>query len=306
MPAWQASRIAKTLPDRWDSYAGEIREGAAFSLLSLFRLGGQEVAVKELVYPREGNTKNLAVDLYSLGTEVERPCVVVVHGGGWNNGDRKEIASFNHWLANRGYAVASIEYRLAPENVWPAPLRDLEAAVKYLKSNADQLGIDRTRIALFGRSAGGQIVTAAASSPEFSEIRGAIAFYAPHDLEFAWAFGDEDDVLNSLDLLRNYMGGEPGTVPANYQSASAYLQEDGALRRVPTLLVHGANDTLVWVEQSRRYSERLVQAGAKSFYLELPWATHGFEFNQNGPAGQLALYSVERFLACEFACESSD
>lgn len=66
-----------------------------------------------------------------------------------------------------------------------------------------------------------------------------------------------------------------------------------------TLLVHGAKDTLVWVRQSQRYAERLEGAGARHFYLELPWATHGFEFNRNGPGGQLALYALEQFLARE-------
>jgi acetyl esterase/lipase len=65
---------------------------------------------------------------------------------------------------------------------------------------------------------------------------------------------------------------------------------------VPTLIIHGANDVLVSPDHSRRLNLKLEQNGIKHFYLRLPWATHGFDFNLNGPGGQLATYTVERFL----------
>jgi acetyl esterase/lipase len=65
---------------------------------------------------------------------------------------------------------------------------------------------------------------------------------------------------------------------------------------LPTLIIHGENDVLVSPEHSRRLNLKLKQNGIKHFYLKLPWATHGFDFNLNGPGGQLATYTVERFL----------
>ncbi|MDB5109638.1 MAG: lip2, partial [Mucilaginibacter sp.] len=65
---------------------------------------------------------------------------------------------------------------------------------------------------------------------------------------------------------------------------------------VPTLIIHGENDVLVAYEHSRRLNAKLQENGIKHFWLQLPWATHGFDYNINGPGGQLSTYTVERFL----------
>jgi dipeptidyl aminopeptidase/acylaminoacyl peptidase len=128
-------------------------------------------------------------------------------------------------------------------------------------------------------------------------VRGVVALYAPADMNFAYAFSREDDVIKSPDLMRKFLGGTPETARAAYDSASAILLVGPGTP--PTLLVHGVIDTLVWHRQSERLSARLSEAGVPNLLVSLPWASHALEFNLSGPSGQLTRYSVEWFLQRE-------
>ena len=220
--------------------------------------------------------------------------MIVIHGGGWDSGSRAELPQLDHWIADHGYAVAAIDYRLAPRWAWPAQADDLRAAIAYVKTHAKQLGVNPKKLVLFGRSAGGQIASAYAYQAHDAAIRGVVAFYSPHDLRFAWIYARPDDVLNSALLLKQYTGGTPDTVGRVYDSASALLHvsEDSP----PTLLIHGELDTLVWNRQSERLSTVLDRKGVRHYFLSLPWATHAFDYNLNGPGGQLATYALAHFL----------
>jgi acetyl esterase/lipase len=187
-----------------------------------------------------------------------------------------------------------VDYRLAPRSHWPAQRDDVGAALNYLKGHARELGIDPARFVLFGRSAGGQIATAYAYTAADPAIRGVISFYGPQDLRFAWAYARPDDVLNSFLLLKQYLGGPPETEGPAYDSASAYFHV-GA-QTPPTLLMHGDLDTLVWRRQSERLDARLAAAGVPHLFVSLPWATHAFDYNLDGPGGQLATEALSSFL----------
>jgi acetyl esterase/lipase len=238
--------------------------------------------------------KNLSLDFFK-STRPNSPFLLVIHGGGWDSGDREQFADTSQFLANAGYAVASIDYRLAPEHSWPAPKEDAMAAIKYLREHAKALGIDPNQFVILGRSAGGQIAERVAyETPKIDGLKGCIALYAPADLNFAYQFGDENDILKSPALLRNYLGGAPSVAQSNFDDASAirFVNRDS----VPTLLMHGPRDPLVWFRQSERLIAKLKSENVKSLFIRIPWATHGFDFNLNGPGGQLATYSIIQFL----------
>lgn len=254
----------------------------------------------EIFARREGH--ELKLDFYRPGAakdarQAPRPCVVVIHGGGWDGGDRTQLAAWNARFVAEGCAVAAVSYRLAPQAVWPAQGDDVRAAIAWLKARARELEIDPTRMVLLGRSAGGQLATAVGYGAHDPAIRGVIALYAPHDMPFAWSVSREDDALNSIKLMRQYFGGPPDTPErlALYQSASGQLL--AAKDSPPTLLIHGVPDTLAWYRHSERLAVRLAELGVPHPHLSLPWATHGFDFNPDGPAGQLAGYAIARFLA---------
>lgn len=299
-PMFLARQIARKLPAGLRTAFGGQGESdeAPLRWRRLFwRDSPSRAAVRTEIFARPGG-EELALDLYlPRGRNgAAAPCLVVVHGGGWDGGKRTQLADWNHRWAARGYAVAALSYRLAPRHVWPAQREDVLAALAWLKARARELAIDATRIVLVGRSAGGQIAAAVAYGARDPGVVGVVSFYAPQDMQFAWSVSREDDALNSVKLMRQYFGGPPDTAErkALYDSASAQLMIGGATP--PTLLLHGRPDTLVWYRHSERLVARLREAGVRHYHLEFPWATHGFDFNPDGPAGQLADFAIERFL----------
>lgn len=290
-PCLQARLIGRSLPASLGRAFGPASPGGApFSLKGLVRRWPRPVSKRTLAYAGD-----LKLDLYPAGGRSPAPCVIVIHGGGWDSGDRGQISHFNDWLSAQGYAVADLSYRLAPQFRWPAQREDVEAAFAFLKANAPELGIDASRLFLLGRSAGGQIAEAVGYGLRDPALRGVIALYAPADMHFAYAWAREDDVLRSPQLLRKFLGGTPDQAKELYDSASGILLVNPACP--PTLLVHGSIDTLVWNRQSRRLAARLTEAGVPNLLLEMPWATHALEYNPDSPSGQLTAYAVAWFLA---------
>ncbi len=257
--------------------------------------GGNETKVTSHIFTPFDWPERLKLDLYAAN-KPDAPVVLMVHGGGWDSGDRTQLASFNHWLAGQGYAVAAVSYRLAPTYQWPAQRDDARQAIAWLKSNASDLGIDGNRIVLMGRSAGAQIAGAVAYGINDAAVRGFIGLYGVYDMGFVWSISREDDVLNSVNLMEQYLGGAP--TPANqaaYDSASAQgLVERG--KTPPTLLIHGTVDTLCWVKHSQRLADALKKSDVPHVFVELPWAVHAFDFNLHGPGGQLTTHAVKEFL----------
>lgn len=294
--AVRAQRLARRLPAE---LAAAFGPGAADERPFAWRrlwfapaLRAVQVEVREFA---EHGGEKLALHFYRSQHAGPAPCVIVIHGGGWEGGSPDEFVACNHRLAAHGCAVAAVQYRFAPRSPWPAQRDDVLAALRFLQSRADEFGLAPEKFVLLGRSAGGQIAKAVAYSAHDPAIRGCIAFYAPADMRFAHEFARDDDIISSLGLVLRYMGGTPLDLPANYDSASGIRL--AARTSPPTLLLHGRRDPYVWYLQSQRLAARLRAVGAPHYFLDLPWATHGFDFNPNGPGGQLAAYAIERFLA---------
>lgn len=148
------------------------------------------------------------LDLF-MPTKVEGPLPVVVwvHGGGFIAGTRSDLSGYLQVLADRGYAAVAIDYTLAPEAQYPTPVRQTQAALAWVRANAERYGLDRTRVFLAGDSAGAQIAAQAAlaiAEPAYGArigasgglpreaLRGVVLFCGPYDpaiLNFDSAFG---------------------------------------------------------------------------------------------------------------------
>jgi acetyl esterase/lipase len=290
-PVLEAWKQSGALPARLAAQFGPVKlDRSPFSFADLFRFLPASLPKEVLTY-----TEGLQIDFYRAPGKARAPCILLIHGGGWDGGSRSELPHIDRWLAHAGYAVASIDYRLAPAAVWPAQQADALAALAYLKANASKLSIDPTRFVILGRSAGGNIAESVGYAAHDPAIRGIIALYSPADMNFAYQYARDDDALKSPVLLRQFLGGTPATARAAYDSASGYLLVNRSTP--PTLLVHGQLDTLVWYRQSERLAARLKENGTPHLLLSMPWATHGLEHNLHGPAGQLTTYSTEWFLA---------
>lgn len=319
-PLWRAIAVARQLPDQLsaafgDAVAGDDAGRSAAPLLPIKLVQtspANPVRAVGLVYAnREG--LDLRLDLYQppsreretpdvrgqpdapqMPRAPPRPVVVVIHGGSWRSGDSTQLAALNGYLAARGYAVAAINYRLAPRWTFPAAAEDVNAAIDFLQANAARLDLDGERLVLLGRSAGGQLALLVAYTRLDPAIRGAVAFYAPTDLPYSYRHPADPAVFDSRGTLEAYLGGTPDQAPAAYESASPVSFVDR--HTVPTLLVHGGRDELVSPVQSERLDAALARTGQRHLLLRLPWATHGCDHNFYGPCGQLSTYAVEWFL----------
>jgi len=243
---------------------------------------------------RDGHPLDL--DLHSPATpSAPTPCIVVIHGGSWARGDSRQLPGLNCYLAARGYAVAAINYRLAPDHCFPAARDDLLAAIEYLKGHAQELGIDPRRLVLLGRSAGAQLALLVAYTADDAAIQGVVGFYSPADLLYGYRHPARKAVIDSVSVIECYLDGSPDSVPNVYADASpiSHAGPDSP----PTLLIHGGRDTLVAPIQSEMLAMQLAQAGAHYLLLRLPWAEHGCDANFSGPSGQISTYAIERFLA---------
>lgn len=303
-PAVRAAMMARSLPARCTaafgtSYPPRAHENA-FAWLDLFRaVSISGVTVTEFVYGQNG-PKPLKLDLYrAKDSSAPEPVVIMVVGGAWHRGSRKQLPALNAYLAREHYAVAAIDYRHTPKWPFPAAVDDVFYAVDFLKKHARELKLDTSRIALIGRSAGGQIALTAAYAGKEPAIRGVASFYAPTDLVLGYDHPSARGILDSQKVLEEYLRGSPTENPAAYAAASPVNFVGSSTP--PTLLLHGGLDSIVWPRQSEMLATRLAQAGRPHLYLNLPWATHGCDANLSGPSGQLSRYAIDRFLASIFA-----
>ncbi len=222
-----------------------------------------------------------------------QPCLLVVHGGSWHSGSYDELPEIDNYFANAGYQVASINYRLAPRFKFPAPIEDVRSAISWLCSHSAELKIDTTNFVLMGRSAGGHIVLMSAYTLHNPNIKGVAGYYGPTDMLWSYENYANPLVLDSRKVERDFLGGSPDQIKETYIASSA--MSFVTPKTVPTLLVHGKLDAHVWSVQAYRLAKLLNDARVKNMVLEIPWGTHGCEYNLSSPSGQLCVYATERF-----------
>jgi acetyl esterase/lipase len=227
--------------------------------------------------------------------------VVVVHGGGWRSGSRGEFPEWNAWLAEKGYVVFDIDYRLSPPPNWRSAPGDVRCAVGWVKENSSRYGVDPGRVALMGRSAGGHLalLTAytegASALPAGCEVRNGqdtavaavAAFYPPTDLARLSSSG----YLAGMD---RFLGGTRRALPGRYRLSSPVARVDPG--DPPTFLVHGGDDEIVPPGESELLAGRLREAGVSHRLVGLPWANHTFDFFWGGWGAQITRSSLEEFL----------
>lgn len=306
MPVARASQLNQELPGAFNArFGAERRERTKYADAART----EPLVFSELVKPAQAppvrfeervfgtyDGQNLTLDVYRPGyVHGPIPAVIVVHGGTWQDGDNSEFVALNAYLAARDYVVAAINYRLAPRWRFPAARDDVLSAMAYLKVHAADFGVDASRIALLGRSAGGQLALLAAYTAQDPSVRGVISLYGPSDLRFAYENPAPPALRDTRALLEAYLGGAPDQTeddtyfaasPINFVSSSS----------PPTLLIHGLRDSIVLPAESVRLESRLQEERVKHLFVRLPWATHGCDKSFGGPCGQIATYAIERFL----------
>jgi len=227
----------------------------------------------------------LTMDLYypSHAITTPTPAVLYVHGGGWEHGDSSlggVNAAIAQALTQRGMLVAAVNYRLAPQYLWPAQIDDVKCAVRYLRANAQQYGIDPSKIGAWGGSAGGHLVsilgTAGPSAgfdtgqylQESSSVQAVVDMFGPADLT-AGGWG-----LYATSVVEQVFGVKPGQDSGALAHASpvTYIQSNDP----PFLIFHGAKDAVVPLSQSQELASRLQAAGVSATLVTVQNGGHGF------------------------------
>lgn len=219
--------------------------------------------VNSLTYVTRDMTP-LMLDVYRpTGVEGNRPVVLMVHGGSWQAGSRTEARPFGEFLAERGYAVVAMDYRLVPAATFPAQIDDVRAAASWVQANAKQYRFDTAHIIAMGASAGGQLAALLAVQPvaNVPKVVGVVDFFGPMD------FTAVPPNLAAEMVVQAYLGASRQQNPKIYVDASpiTYVTADDP----PFLIFHGTKDQVVPYNQSERMARALEAAGVPETFFPL-------------------------------------
>lgn len=264
---------------------------------------------RELFFARPAGFRPLALSL-TVPPKDERPAplVVYIHGGGWMFG-HPDVAHpvlqqmrITETLADAGYAVARISYRLSGEGRFPMQLHDCKAAIRYLRHHAVTFGIEPERIAALGESAGAHLALMLAMDlpPEFegdvgltgesSAISAVVDWYGVTDLTALAQTDAPGAGFAVAELLGQAADQDPdaarGASPVSYVSPKS----------VPCLIQHGDADGLVPVSQGRALRDALRAAGVPTEYREVEGAGHCFVDGNTAPILPQVVAFLDRYL----------
>ena len=223
------------------------------------------------------------LDLYLPTPGAPAPVVVWLHGGSWVAGDKAPVPGVLLGLRGRGFAVASVNYRLTGLNSYPAQLHDVKGAVRWLRAHAGEYGLDPSRVYVVGFSAGGHLASLAAltsgdvslegdvggNRDQSSAVAGVVLYAGPSDIGRLAGECTGCEVSAQFQALgcSFLLCGDRARVasPLTYVRAGA----------PPFLLLHGDADRVIPAEQSRLLDAALRGAGVASRLVVVTGAEHG-------------------------------
>jgi acetyl esterase/lipase len=251
-----------------------IPDGVAFEADVEYGRAGQRRLTLDLLRPRNQGDRKL-------------PLVVYIHGGGWEQGDKKEGHRVLSELVLSGdYAAVTVAYRLSGEATWPAQIHDCKAAVRWVRANAGKYGFDPDRIGACGGSAGGHLAAMLGVTGDVAELDGACgnpgyssrvqcvaATSGAYDfVHFYEQTAGKSNGNRARKVVRQLLGGTPDEQPDAARSASAviYVSNDDP----PLLLGHGTLDPSVPFDQSLTFLAALKSAGVPATLIRFENGGH--------------------------------
>jgi acetyl esterase/lipase len=236
------------------------------------------ITVLHNLHYREGTDENCRLDLamphVSMGKL--RPAIVVIHGGGWLEGDKSSFSTPANRppgnildFAGLGFVAITINYRLSGEAPFPAALNDCRCAVRWLRANAEKYKIDPNSIGAWGNSAGGHLALMLAMAdttsipedvgpyPEYSSrVQAVVSDSGPVDLLYQY---EHNEIPTAI---AQFLGGAPHTAGAAAYEIASPIRHISP-ETPPVMLIYGGADTQVGVETADRFVIALSQAGLK-------------------------------------------
>ena len=246
---------------------------------------------KGITYKTDGGEK-LLLDIAIPPGEGPFPCVVMLHGGAWQGGSRKDFSvgekdktgkvgpSWIETVAKKGYVAAAVSYRLAPKYKFPAMIEDARSSVRFLRANAKKYHIDPKRFGAVGFSAGAHLslllglcdksasFDVGNDLDESGQVQCVIDFFGPTDLGL---YAESPGIVDGY--LVPVLGKECKTDSNIYKKASplTYVTKNAP----PTLILHGTFDLIVPTKHSELLQKALTDAGATAELITVPFGGHG-------------------------------
>lgn len=225
------------------------------------------------------------------------PAIVYINGGGFINANKDGYIQQRLELAEHGYVVASITYRVAPASTFPAPLEDVKSAIRYLRAHADQFHIDSRHIGVMGGSADGYLAAFAGTTSgtgqfdsgdnleQTSDVQAVVDLYGVSDLTAIGAdYGPDVQERHRSPAATEALwingspvfGGKDGGIDANPEGAAAanpisYISD----KTPPFLLMHGDADTVVSPSQTEILRTALARQNIEAQRYVVKGAGHG-------------------------------
>jgi len=233
---------------------------------------------QNIVYQSFSN-RNLHFDSYVFKSDEKLPAIIMLHDGGWKSGDKSMLQPFAEAIAIKGYQCFAIEYRLSDEAKYPAGIHDVMKAIDYIKNNAEKFNVDTMKIAILGRSSGGQMASLIgtkfnADIKAIVNIDGVLAFHHPESAEGKYA--------------TLWLGGTYEEVTEIWKDASALTHVDK--NTPPILFINsqhdrfhaGRNDMIEKLNKYKIYSKvEQIPDSPHTFWLFHPWFEQTIQYTIN-------------------------
>jgi acetyl esterase/lipase len=272
---------------------------ALASLAGASMLHADTTLTRNIEYARLGDV-SLKLDLYVPSGTVKSPLIVYVHGGAWRAGDKEDMPLGA--LVQKGFAVASVDYRLSGDAPFPAMVHDIKAAIRFLRAHGKEHGLSETsRIAIVGSSAGGHLAalvgvtsgvkelegTVGKDLKESSSVESVISLFGASNLQSILGQTQPAGLIIREPALDQLLGGLPDKKPelAKLGSPVAHVNAGDP----PLLLIHGDADPQMPYEQSLELKAAYEKAGLPVQLITVPGGKHGGkEFHDATRTGQMA------------------
>lgn len=253
---------------------------------------------------------SLPLEIYRPASEREgalAPVLVYIHGGGWAAQTLRQREADYRWFTDRGYVVISLEYSLSSQerHLWNIVQPQLGCALAWVGMNAARFGGDVSRLALWGESAGGNLVlnvsymanngtlepSCAGTLPQ---IAATVSLYPVVDL--ARAYRNDDVIIGRFGKMMaiGYAGGSPEEVPERYAYVSSSNHISAAAP--PTLLIVPESDHLVAPDAAYAFATQARSAGVDMRLIRMPYAEHAFDLTVGSIGNQLVRQATLHFL----------